>query len=197
MCCSSYIRRHVWELPIGQLCATRDFLTYGSRGAVDQALSRLVKSGILIRVARGVFIREGSIMPSAMEVARAKARAFGKEIARHAADLAKELGLTNVVSQVQRFAVNGRSSSFLLGAARIFLKGTSMRKMRLANSRAGDAIRALWHLGYCDPQHIYLATSDFTREDRNEFRRLVAWMPTWLAQVCRSCGTVYPVEPAA
>ena len=134
-------------------------------------------------------------MPPAMEVARAKARAFGKEIARHAADLAKELGLINVVSEVQKFAVNGRSSSFLFGATRIFLEGTSLRKMRLANSRAGDAIRALWHLGYCDPQHIYLATSDFTREDRNEFRRFVAWMPTWLAQVYRSCGTVSPVEP--
>ena len=102
-----------WEIAIRSVVRNQRFPFLRLKRRCDQALSRLVKCGILIRVTRGVFIKESSIMPSAMEVARAKARAFGKEIARHGADLAKELGLTQVVSQVQKFAVNGRSSSFL------------------------------------------------------------------------------------
>lgn len=37
------------------VCTPRDFLDIGSREAVDQALSRLVKAGRLRRVGRGLY----------------------------------------------------------------------------------------------------------------------------------------------
>ena len=37
------------------VCAPRDFLDIGSREAVDQALSRLVKAGKLRRIGRGLY----------------------------------------------------------------------------------------------------------------------------------------------
>jgi hypothetical protein len=41
----------------GQVYTPRDFLDLGSRAAIDQALSRLVKQGALRRVARGLYDR--------------------------------------------------------------------------------------------------------------------------------------------
>ena len=37
------------------VCTPKDFLRYGSRQAVDQALSRLVKAGQLRRVGHGLY----------------------------------------------------------------------------------------------------------------------------------------------
>ncbi len=72
---ATFIRRHIFQLPAGQLFATRHLLAYGSRAAVDQALYRLVRSGVIVRLARGVFVRQeaGAGLPSALQVAAVKA----------------------------------------------------------------------------------------------------------------------------
>jgi hypothetical protein len=42
-------------LPEGGLVAAKEFLRLGSRAAVDQALGRLARQGLLLRVARGQY----------------------------------------------------------------------------------------------------------------------------------------------
>ncbi|MBI4533459.1 MAG: type IV toxin-antitoxin system AbiEi family antitoxin domain-containing protein, partial [Candidatus Melainabacteria bacterium] len=54
---SSFIKRHIYRLPLDKIFSTRDFLIYGSRTAVDQTLAKLVKKGMIIRLARGVFVK--------------------------------------------------------------------------------------------------------------------------------------------
>ncbi len=181
--CTTFIRRHIYLLPVGQLFTTRDMLVYGTRTGVDQALSRLVKRGVILRLARGVFARQGSCMPSVFEVAVTKARAFGKAIARHAADLAREAGLTAAAHPQSIFSVIGSSSSFLYGSIRIRLRAAAPRKIRLADRKSGQAIRALWHLGRfaCTPGAIMAATQSFGRSDREEVRQSARWMPAWLS----------------
>src|SRR5271163_787705 len=95
--CTAFIRRFVFNFPLDQIFTTRDCLKFGLRNAVHVALFRLVEEGIIIRLARGVFIREGSNLKNIgpWEVAEAKAKAFGKEIAKHGAKIAMELGLTS------------------------------------------------------------------------------------------------------
>jgi hypothetical protein len=79
----SFIRKHIFGLPVGKIFTTRDCLTFGRRGAIDQALSYLVKRGVIRRLARGVFVRdplENMIFTNA-EIAKAKAEAFGRRFA--------------------------------------------------------------------------------------------------------------------
>jgi len=128
-------------------------------------------------------MREGSQIPSWFEIARAKAEAFGKKIMRHCADIAVELGLVTKGNPLPTFGVAGRSSSFRAGDTVIHLKAISPRKMQLGESRAGQAARAMWHLGSGNfmRQHATIAAGDLLRGDRNELRRSAFWMPAWLS----------------
>ncbi|MFY0104189.1 hypothetical protein ABTP95_20360, partial [Acinetobacter baumannii] len=74
------IRRLISSIQLGELFTTRNCLSFGSRGSVDQSLYSLVKSGTIVRVVRGVFMRPGSDMPTALQLAKIKAESFGKRI---------------------------------------------------------------------------------------------------------------------
>ena len=53
----SHILSHAVESPEGTLLCPSALLHLGSRAAVDQALSRLVRKGKLMRVCQGVYVR--------------------------------------------------------------------------------------------------------------------------------------------
>jgi len=58
MVTSSYVRRYINRLAPNTLFSTSQLLSCGKRAAVDQALSRLVKRGDIIRLTRGLFLRD-------------------------------------------------------------------------------------------------------------------------------------------
>jgi hypothetical protein len=184
--CTAFVRRFVFNLPLDKIFTTRDCLKFGLRRAVDSSLFRLVEEGIIIRLARGVFVRDGSDLRAigAWEVAQAKARAFGKEIARHGAKIAMELGLIPQARTLIKFYVSGgHSSSFRFGNAVIYFMGVSAKRMGIAYSKAGKAVRALWHLGRRNitPHLLEAAKVGLRRTDKDELRESIRWMPAWLA----------------
>ena len=77
--CIEFIQRHIRMLPARQIFTTREVLIYGTRTAVDSALSRMVEREVIARLARGVFVRDDSAEPTVAEIASAKAKAYGKE----------------------------------------------------------------------------------------------------------------------
>ncbi|HEY9871143.1 MAG TPA: DUF6088 family protein [Candidatus Obscuribacterales bacterium] len=181
----AFVLRHIFVSPPGKILTTREFLIYGSRAAVDQALSRLVKKGILRRLARGVFLRHDSELANitVWDVARVKAQSFGKQIAGWGGNIAAELGLLEPEKLEPIFAVNGSSSGFYFGHIFIQFRRTCPRRMRFADTRAGKAIRALWHLGRgrCRQEHVHKATQSCLRSDREEIRLSFPWIPAWLS----------------
>ncbi|MBY0357025.1 MAG: hypothetical protein K2W82_03410 [Candidatus Obscuribacterales bacterium] len=183
MWAAAWIKRHIACLEDDKPFSTRDFLRYGSRGAIDQTLWRLVKKGEIVRVARGLFIRKGAEKPTIKEVAEAKAKAFGRTIIAAGEEVAKKLGLIeaeNISETV--YAVNGRSSSFRCGEQVIKLQGTSPRKMGLRDDDVGEVIRALWHKGKaeCRPEILKDATQFLNRRERQELRDSEYLMPYWM-----------------
>src|SRR5688572_12802285 len=99
MSTKSRILRHINSLPAGEPFTTRDLVIYGTRSSVDQSVYRLVKTGIIRRLAWGVFVKPAlGQEPIAIErVALVKARAFGRKLFAHAADVALKLGLISEV----------------------------------------------------------------------------------------------------
>jgi hypothetical protein len=193
------------RLELGQLLTTRQLLALGSRAAIDQALHRLVKSGFIIRVARGVFRKRHSPAPTVWEVAHAKATAFCKNIYRHGADIAKELGFTEEGNQTPTFACSGRSSKFCLDAVVIRLVGISPRKLHNGDSLSGRVIRAMWHLGknQCTTgliAHTYMTWSEAVPEIHAAASVLPHWMNNlfyWGKQERRYSGSGATLMPAS
>jgi hypothetical protein len=183
----SLIKRFICKCPLGKPFTTREVLLFGSRAAVDQALSRLVKMGYIVRLARGVFVKPDYGKPpiSAARVARTKAEAFGKKIAVWGRDAAWKLGLLGQTPPTKAFtfAVNGSSSSFKYRGGTIYLRKTGARKMRLQDSKAGMALRGLWYLGQesVGDAQVQKATASCLWGDCQEIRLSLSWLPAWLS----------------
>src|ERR1700679_2928088 len=75
---ASMVRKHLFD-PSNKVTTRRDLLSYGTGGAVDQILFRLVRDGLLIRVARGVYVRSGTVLTS-LEIIQLKALSFARAL---------------------------------------------------------------------------------------------------------------------
>lgn len=74
------VRKQVMSFPQDCIFTTGQLLSCGKRNALDIELCRLVKRGQIRRVAQGVFVTITSAIPTAMEIAKAKAERFGKRL---------------------------------------------------------------------------------------------------------------------
>ncbi len=139
MVMAARIRRHIFLLTEGEMFSSQELLVHANRPTVDQTLHRLVRTGIIVRITRGIYMREtaDSWRPSVEEVARMKAKIFAKEIVFGSNDTATLLGLpVNDSSNTTFICSSGRSSSFIYGDKRVQLKVLAARKLRLKAEKA-------------------------------------------------------------
>lgn len=147
------IRKRIEEMSAGEPFTPAAFIECGTRASIDQTLSRLVKMGMIERVARGVFVRPevsrfvGKVSPSPMKVAETVARATGAVVQVHGAEAARRLELSTQVPTQPVFCTSGRSKRLRVGSMEIRLQHVSARKLALAGRPAGLALAALWYLG--------------------------------------------------
>jgi len=140
-------------IPEGTPFAISELAPLGTRTAVDQAVSRLVKQGTLTRVTRGVYIRPrisplvGQVPPSAEAVVSTIAKSGGHAVGPHGAEAARRLGLTNQVPMVPTFLTTGRSRELNLGALTVRMRHVAPRRLALAERPAGVALTALTYMG--------------------------------------------------
>lgn len=182
------IRQHMKALPEGQPVSTRSLLGYGSRAAVDQALSRLVKQEFLIRPVWGVYVRPkhskyvGVVPPSAFDVARVLEEAHGGVIQVHGAQAARMMGFSTQVPMRPIYSVNGPSRTFYLGKLRVEMRHVHNRKLILAGRPAGIAYTALWYLGKAGvtPKRIKQTEETLTAAEFSALLAAVPQMPGWL-----------------
>jgi hypothetical protein len=176
-----FIKRHIRRLPSRELFSTRDMLIYGTRTAVDSALSRMVKEGFIQRLARGIFVRDASGNPTAEDIAIAKAKAFKVQLRLIPEYFLKKLGIT-FESHCATYARSGHSCSFGTIKGRIAFRAYGPRKMNLLETVVGQAVFALWLVGrtWCYEKDIQRMTWYFGRAERNEVWLLGSVMPQWL-----------------
>ena len=137
-----------------RVCAPRDFLDLGSRQAVDQALSRLVKAGRLRRAGRGLYdlprFSDVLKMPAPVDLdiaVEALARRDGIRIAPGGAEAAHRLGLTNAVPAKVCYATDGASRTVKIDGRTIRFQHAGPRTMRWADRPAASVVQALRRLG--------------------------------------------------
>ncbi len=188
MTASVFIRRYVNSLCERQIFSTRDVLHFGSRTSVDKCLEKLVTQGRIVRVTRGLFMRGDDTcpLPSAIEVAIAKAGAFGKEVSVHGDDLAAQLMLapSRGCPNSLTFWVDGHASSFWYRDTKIVFKSASARKIQLVK-KGGPAISlvALWHLGRKKVTRAEISmTATFNNHERQQLKQSLNSVPQWLSK---------------
>lgn len=180
---SVYIRRHIFSLNRDAIFATREFLRFGKRAAVDKCLSRLVKRGDIIRLARGIFKRlSSSELPSLFIIAYHKARAFERKIAISPMIAALRLDLSSENNEVAEYAISGHSSKFHIGKTTVCFKGINARKMLVGDGSVGLAIKGLSYLGQrrFDQETAMKARRIFNSSDRLQLKLSAYLMPGWL-----------------
>ncbi len=136
------------------VCTPKDFLDLGSREAVDQALSRLVKSGRLRRAGRGLYDlpRISAVLnrpaPVDLDAAvAALARRDGIRIMPDGATAAHRLGLTNAVPARAGYVTDGATRTVGIDGGTIRFHHAGPRVMRWADRPAASAVQALRWLG--------------------------------------------------
>jgi len=176
------------SLPEGAPIAAKSLLHLGSRAAVDQALSRLVRRGRLLRAGRGVYVRPfegrfGVRTPAVEKVVRAVGEQRGEIVASNGAAAANALGLTTQVPIRMVYLTNGPSRTLNVGKQTVELKHVPAWQLLLADRPAGEAVRALAWLG---PEKAGTALEVLKRRlGPSVFRELVSVgprLPTWLAR---------------
>jgi hypothetical protein len=175
-------------LPEGSVLSPREFLHLGSRAAVDQALSRLCRSGKLLRVARGAYVspvsgRFGSRSPAPGKVVKALAEQSGEIVAPHGASAANSLGLTQQVPIREIYLTSGRTRTLTLGRTEVLVKHAPRWMLALGTRPAGSAVRALAWMG---PTHAGESLASLRRSlPHAEWKALAsvrATLPGWMAQ---------------
>ena len=172
----------------GGVLSPKEFLHLGSRVAVDQTFTRLVKGNKLLRVGRGLYTpplcgRFGVRPPSPEKLLAALAEKTGEITVSHGAAAANRLGLTTQVPVREVFLTSGRSRTLRLGSRSLEMKHAPSWQLLFGESLAGTLLRALAWLGPL--QTAQLMPQLYEKLSPGEWKALSAVrseLPTWLAR---------------
>jgi hypothetical protein len=173
------------HLPKGQPVTAKELLHLGNRAAVDQALSRLCRSGQILRIARGVYVvpvqgRFGARPPAVESTVAALAEQRGETIVSHGAATANRLGLTTQVPVREVYLTSGPNRELKLGAQVVELRHAPAWQLVLPGTPAGDVVRALAWLGKENAGEVL--RTHIAPAQREALLATRAQMPTWMAR---------------
>ncbi|WP_338883395.1 DUF6088 family protein [Xenorhabdus sp. TH1] len=190
MTTSKSIRQCIHSYGAGKLFTSESFLSFGSRAAVDKALSRLVEKREIERVARGIFIKPkvnrfvGKVHPDIARVVEMITRQNGETIQIHGAEAARRFKLSTQMPTTLVYYTSGSSRQVRIGNRKVKLIHTSsQRKLQYAGTKIGMAISALWYLG---KESVTPATVEQVRSlmSEDEFGLLkTCKLPAWMSSV--------------
>ena len=130
------------------------FLDLGSRAAVDQALSRLVKKGSIRRVIRGIYdyprysdLLDQWLSPDLYQVALVLSQKFGWRIQPSGDTALNLLGLSTQVPSTLVYLSDGPPRTYKVGNRQIVFRRTASKHASLKLSESALIVQALMALG--------------------------------------------------
>ncbi len=177
----------------GVVFVPTDFLDLGNRQAVDIVLHRLVRKGIIRRLARGVydFPEEhpvlGKLQPSPEKIAEALVGRDCTRIQPTGAYAANTLGLSEQVPAKVVFLTDGPSRTVKIGAITIQLRRTTPKNMAMAGRLSGLLVQALRELGKenVTTERIEHLKRILPIDKRQELLKDIRFAPEWMHSIFR------------
>jgi hypothetical protein len=187
------IRKRIRSRPRGWVFTPREFANLGSRAAIDQALSRLQRSGVIRRLTRGLydFPRThpliGVLSPSPEAIARAVAAKTHSRLSVSEAKAANLLGLSTQVPAQNVFLTDGPSRSIRFGKQTIILKHAAASRMVGAGSEAGVVIQAIRSFGRKGAGEVPIAAlaKRLPATVKSDLKRLTSDAPGWTQPILK------------
>ena len=175
-------------LPEGGLLSPKEFLHLGSRAAVDQTLTRLLREGAMLRVGRGLYAlpiqsRFGVRPPTTQAVVQALESGNGEVIVDSGATEANALGLTTQVPVREVLLTSGPSRTLQLGSRTVELQHAKRWLLALGKRPAGQAIRALSWLGPDNGVNaMTILHAQLNAQEWTAMRSARSMLPSWMAR---------------
>ena len=175
-------------LPAATPICAKALLDLGSRAAVDQALSRLVRQERLDRIYPGIYMRTimtryGPVSPDVDAAVRNLSEMWGEVIVPSGGAAANFLGLTTQLPIQTVYWTSGPTRRLHFGRLVVKLLRVARWKLVAPDRRSGMAVRALAFFGRYQVEHtVTEVASRLTGSDRAEFLALRAVMPSWMAE---------------
>jgi len=175
------------------VCTAKDFLDLGSRVAVDQALSRLVKTGQLRRVGRGLYdlprisqVMDRPAPPSLDAAIAAVARRDNIRVMPDGLVAANRLGLTNAVPAKADYVTDGASRTVKVDGWTIRLRHARPTIMNWAGRPAAPVVQALHWLGpraVDDPQTVTILRKHLPDAVKRDLVKGMPALPDWAVSI--------------
>lgn len=184
---SSAIWEKLQKHPEGEPFKVGIFRKIAPMTAIRRTLSKLVKSGTLMRVTRGVYVRPeisryaGPVPPSSEAILRLVTE--GETITLSGIEAAQRLGLITQMVLKEIYWTSGRTRQIrLTNGSIIYLRHASPRTLALSGRPAGYALIALWGLGktWLTSRHIHTLRRKLPPEEFQALRGQEPSMPRWM-----------------
>lgn len=148
------IAKRVKRMSKGRPFTKALFAEEGSRTSVNKALSRMARSGLLERVARGIYMRPKisehtgrKVRANPITVMETVAKASGETIQIHGVEAVRRLGLSTQMQVLPTYYTSGSTREIKMGNAVVRLRHSSWQRLQQAGTQAGLALTALFYLG--------------------------------------------------
>ncbi len=182
------IMEYAESLPEATPLCPAGLLHLGKRAAVDQALSRLARSGKLMRIFQGVYMRPiatrfGRCAPSIGKALKALSALWGEIFVPCGGSAANRLGLTTQNPLREVYLTSGRDRKLHFGGITVELRHAPRWQLAAPHRKAGDVIRALSWLGPNEvDEGLDAVLPMLSAEDLEELSAARAIMPIWMAE---------------
>jgi hypothetical protein len=182
-----------------------DFLDLGSPHSVGMALMRMVRSGALRRLTRGLYdvprqhALLGELQPTADEIAQALSRRDGTFVQPGQAMAANLLNLSEQVPARVVYETDGPSRTVKVGSLTVQLKHRPPRQVRSASPMSNLVFAALRSVGRDNVNEARVAhlRETLSAKDRSALLKDLPLAPAWMHQHLRFIATPKQrLEPA-
>ena len=187
------IKKRIYGKDRGFVFTKSHFLDLGSRAAVAKALERLVDSGAIRRLSRGLYDYPekhptlGDIPVNYERIAQALAGRDNLKIQPSGAYAANLLGLTDQVPAKIVFLTDGSHRKIQVGNQQIILKRTTPKNMATAGKISGLVFQAFRFIGqpFINDKVIRILKNRLTEKDKKMLVADLRYAPAWVEKVVK------------
>jgi len=194
----TYILRQILKTPGNEVWTANDFIGLGRRSAIDKVLQRLVATGELRRIDRGLYDRPAKneltgkpTVPDYRAVIRAVARRDKVRLLVDGMTAANDLGLTTGVPARIEVLVDARLKPIRIGNQVIHFKTAAPSRLFWAGRPAMRVVQALYWMQDILSQeeerertmqklHKILADKDQGQTIREDLQKGLSGVPIWM-----------------
>ena len=185
------IKKYIDKLPEGKTFSSSTLRPFATTENIRQILNRLMKTGGIKRVARGVYVKPkhsrivGEILPSPIEIAVSLAKSTGETITVQGAEAARILQLTTQVPMKFIFYTSGNTRILKFNNTNVELKHVNPSRLIAAGTISGLVISALTYLGH---ENVTIKTIEkiknrISLQEFNDTIKLTDKMPAWMSDI--------------